>query len=140
MADKCQKAFEKIKKIRTSDLSLGHCDPKAGIILASDASVYGIGTVIMQIYDDGNMKAFTLVSRSLLHAMINYSQIEKEALAIIFEIKIFHKFMHVRIFSLQTERRHLLLNYGYKRFHTHTMNRLQKLGYDDDTSRLIPKN
>lgn len=76
--DKCQKAFEEIKKILRSDLSLAYYDPKAEIVLASDASDYGIGAVILHKYDEGNMKAVTHDSHSLLPVEKNYCQIEKE--------------------------------------------------------------
>ena len=39
----CQAAFEIIKETLTFDLSLAHYDPKLYIIVASDASSYGIG-------------------------------------------------------------------------------------------------
>lgn len=69
-----------------SELSLVHYDPKAEIVLDSDASDYGTGAVILHKYDDGNMKAVAHASRSLLPTEKNYSQIEKEALAIIFAV------------------------------------------------------
>ena len=42
-----QESFEKIKKTLTSNLSLTHNDPTLGIIVASDASSYGIGACIL---------------------------------------------------------------------------------------------
>ena len=38
----CQTAFDQIKKALTSDLFLTHYDPKLEIIVASDASSYGV--------------------------------------------------------------------------------------------------
>ena len=43
----CQESFEKIKKTLTSDLSLTHHDPTLDIIVASDASSFGIGACIL---------------------------------------------------------------------------------------------
>ena len=42
----CQESFEKIKKPLTSDPSLTHYDPSLDIIVASDASSFGIGACI----------------------------------------------------------------------------------------------
>lgn len=80
---KCQKAFEEIKKIPSSDLSLAHYDPKAEIALASDASDYTVGAVILHKVNADNMKTIAHDSRSLLpEGKKNCYQIEKESLTI----------------------------------------------------------
>ena len=70
-----QESFEKIKKSLTSDLSLTHYDPIFDIIVASDASSYGIGACILLKLPDGSRKAVAHASRSLLPAEKQYSQI-----------------------------------------------------------------
>ena len=96
----CQESFEKIKKTLTSDLSLTHYDPILDIIVASDASSYGIGACILHKLPDGSRKAVAHASRSLLPAEKQYSQIEKEALGIIFAVTRFHRYIHRRRFIL----------------------------------------
>ena len=46
--EKCQNAFEKMKKALTSDLSQTHFDHQLKIVVPSDASDLGIGAIILQ--------------------------------------------------------------------------------------------
>ena len=94
----CQESFEKIKKNLTLNLSLTHYDPTLDISVASDASSYGIGACILHKLPDGSRKAVAHASRSLLPAEKQYSQIEKEALGIIFAATKFHRYLHGRRF------------------------------------------
>jgi hypothetical protein len=155
----CEEAFKKIKDILTSDLFLAHYNPKHEIVVASDASAYGIGACILHKMDDGKLRPISHASRTLLPAERNYSQIEKEALSIVFAVKKFHRFLHGRHFLLQTDHKPLLTIFGSKKgLPQHTANRLQrwgtillnynfqmeyvpskKLGHADGLSRLIPK-
>ena len=113
----------------TSDLALTHHDPQKEIIVASDASDYGIGAVILHKFEDGSKKPVVHASRTLLSAEKRYCQIEKESLAIVYVLKKFHKFIHGRSFLLQTDHRPLLSIYGSKKgISTHTANRLQRWG------------
>ena len=92
----CLQSFEKIKKTHTSDLSLTHYDPTLDIIVASDASSYGIGAYILHKLPDGSQKAVAHATGSLLPVKKQYSQIEKEALRIIFAVTKFHGYLHGR--------------------------------------------
>ena len=89
-APECQTAFDQIKKALRSDLFLPQYDPKLEIIVASDASSYGVGACILQKMPDGTKKPIAHASRTLLPAEKHYSQTEKEALGIIFAVTKFH--------------------------------------------------
>ena len=105
----CQKAFNNLKTALISDLTFTHYNPYKEIYVVSYASNLGLGAVLLYKEKEGQLKAVHHVSRTLLLAEINYSQIEKERLGLIFAIKKFHKYIHGREFILQTDH-HLLLS------------------------------
>lgn len=72
--------------------------PKPELALRSHTSKYGIGAVILHYYNECNIKVVANASRSLQQIEEQYSQIEKEALPIIFAGRKFHKFINVRSF------------------------------------------
>jgi hypothetical protein len=86
----CQKYFDYIKSVITSAKCLTHYDPKLEVRLATDASSYGLGTVLSHIMPDGVERPIAFTSRTLTVAEQNYSQIEREALSIIFGVSKFH--------------------------------------------------
>lgn len=132
--------FTKLKEILCSGLLLTHYNPERDIIVAADASNYGLGAVILHEFDDGSVKAIYHASRSLTSAEKAYSQIEKEGLALIFAVTKFHKMIFGRKFKLHTDHKPLLAIFGRKTgIAVHQANRLQRwaitlLQYDFDIS------
>ena len=55
----CEDAFQKIKSHLFADLSLAHFDSKKEIIVASDASNYGIREVILHKFKRWDYKAYS---------------------------------------------------------------------------------
>ena len=122
-----QIAFEKAKELLQSAELLVHFDPKKELILASDASDYGVGAVLSHKMEDGSERPVGYVSRSLNDAERNYSTLEKEALAIIFGVKKFHQFLYGHSFTIKTDHKPLegLLN-GKKGIPTQAAPRIQR--------------
>ena len=102
-----QMAFDKSKKPLQSANLLVHFQPDLELILASDASDYGVGAVLSHRIADGAERPIGYVSRSLNKAECGYSTIEKGALAIIFGVKKFNQFLYSQKFTIQTDHKPL---------------------------------
>lgn len=94
--------------------TLVHYDPSKPIVIACDASPYGVGAVLSHIIE-GEEKPVMFVSSTLSAAEKNYSQLHKEALAIIFAINKFHKYIDGLRFTIQTDHQPLRAIFGDKK-------------------------
>ena len=103
-----QKAFDKAKKLIASPPVLVHYDTNKPLSLSVDASPYGIGAVLSHDTADHIKRPIGFKSRSLNAAEKNYSQLEKEALAIVFGVRRFHKYVYGRSFTITTDHKPLL--------------------------------
>ena len=86
-------AVEKSKKILDETNFLIHYNPEKPLLLAYDASPYGLGAVLSHRIPDGSEKPITFTSGILSKAEPSYSQTEKEALAIVYAIKKFQQYL-----------------------------------------------
>ena len=119
-----------MKKTLTSDLFFTHYNPDLEIIGANDARLYGVGACIPHKMTDGTLKPITHASRTLLLAEKNYSQIEKEALWIVFILK-FHRNVHGRHFTLQTDHKPPPTIFGSKKgLQRAYSQQIAKMGYN----------
>ena len=82
-AEEEKQAFQASKDLLTSSRLLVHFDPQLKLILACDASSYGVGAVLAHQMPDGSEQPIGYLSRTLSKSEKNYSQLEKEALACI---------------------------------------------------------
>ena len=109
------KAFQTAQEALQGDSLLVHYDTQKPLILACDASPYGIGAVLSHIMPDQQERPIAYTSRTLTAAEKNYSQLEKEALAIIFATKKFHNFLYGRHFVIESDHKPLSFLFDDKR-------------------------
>ena len=111
-SNKQEKAFLKAKELIAPENFLMCYDPKLPLRLACDASPYGLGAVLSHITDEGKERPIAYASRSLNKAEKNYSQIDKESLAIIYAVKKFFSYVCSRKFTLVTDHKPLQFIFG----------------------------
>ena len=96
----CEDVFKEAKRLVTSEQVLAHYDPDLPVRVACDASPYGLGAVLSHVMSDGSEKPVAFASRTLNRAERNYSQIDKEALALVWGIRKFDHYLYGRRFTL----------------------------------------
>ena len=111
-SEECESVFQESKSELLTNRVLVHYDSKRALKLDCDASQYGVGAVLSHVMDNGEERPIAFVSRSLTKSETNYAQLEKEALALIFGVKKFHKYLYGRSFTLVTDHRPLVTILG----------------------------
>ena len=105
-------AFQKLKDLLCADSVLVHFDPSLPVGISCDASEVGLGAVLFHRYPDGSERPIANASKTLTSTQRRYSQIQKEALAIIFALNKFHQFLYGRSFILVTDHKPLIVLFG----------------------------
>jgi hypothetical protein len=129
-------AFENSKEILSSEKLLVHYQPSLPITLTCDASPRGVSAVMSHIMPNGSERPIMYASRSLSIAERNYSQNDREGLAVVFGVKKFHKFLYGLHFTIKTDNKPLIGLFGEnKQIPEHASPRIQRWvvllqGYD----------
>ena len=98
-----QEAFEAIKTVITSAPVLACFDKNKKYYIQTDASKKGLGAVLLQ---DGQPLVY--VSRSLTPAETQYSNIERELLAVVFALERLHHYVYGYIVTVETDHKPLV--------------------------------
>lgn len=141
----CSDAVDTLKKSLLSTNCLAHFNANSKTILTVDASPVGVGAVLSQIGEDGLERPIEFSSRTLTDTEKRYSQLDREAVAILFGVKKFHQFLYGRRFVLVTDNKPLLHIFGPKKgIPVMASSRLQRIalmlsGYQFDVSHVKSK-
>lgn len=129
--DRCEDAFDKLKQVLINPPLLVYPDwEKGNFNLTTDASQYAIGAVLSQGIVP-NDQPIAYASRTLNQAETNYSDFQKELLAIIWAVKHFRCYLYGRHFIIITDHRPLTFLFGIKDVSSQLMRwRLQLSEYD----------
>ncbi|CAF4446300.1 unnamed protein product, partial [Rotaria sp. Silwood2] len=100
-------AFHQLKKILTTDLILDLPDDTLTFKLQTDASVDGIGAVLLQITPNGD-RPLAYISKKLTKTQINWPTIEQECYAIVQAIEKWDKYLRGHEFILETDHEPLI--------------------------------
>ena len=112
---KCEKSFLEVKKEMMSNRVLAHYDTKLPLILATDASPYGVSAVLSHIYPDGSERPIHYASQTLNATQQRYAHHDKEAYAIVFGVKKFYTYVFGRKFILYTDNKAILQIFSPKK-------------------------
>ncbi|XP_060094815.1 LOW QUALITY PROTEIN: uncharacterized protein K02A2.6-like, partial [Heteronotia binoei] len=94
--------------VLVSNAVLHHFNEGLPVILACDASPYGVGAVLGHQLPDRREVPVVYYSHTLTLAERNYAQIDKEALAIVAGVRKFHEYLYGRRFTIATDHKPLL--------------------------------
>ena len=96
------RAFSRIKEMVTASPLLKYYEREKDLVIQCDASKGGLGAALLQ---DGRPLAYA--SRALTAAERNYTQIEKELLAIVFSTERFHQYTYGRSVIVESDHKPL---------------------------------
>ena len=101
-------AFKEIKAELARPTTLGLYNLDAPTKICADASAYGLGAVLLQQQPDDEWKPVAFASRSMTKTERRYSQIEKEALALVWACEKFADYVIGKAILLETDHKPLV--------------------------------
>ena len=114
----CQRAFDSLKAILSQAPVLNAADPNHPLLVATDASQYGVGAVLYQMVNS-RPRYIAFASKSLNPAQVNYPATRRELLAIVFAVTKFRNWLYAQRFTLFCD--HSALSYLFTGKHESRM-------------------
>ena len=102
-----QRSFDALKQAITSTDVMAYYNENAETNLLVDGSPFGLGAILTQKQPDGDFRPVAYASRTLNAVERRYSQIEREALAILWSIQRFEVYLYGMDFTVYTDSRPL---------------------------------
>ena len=102
-SDRCERAFCKLKELLLTPPILKVAEPTKCYVLQTDASEQGLGAVLSRIDQNREEHPVAFASRKFLPREKNYSVIEKECLAIVWSLQVFHVYLYGQKFTIETD-------------------------------------
>ena len=102
-----QEAFEASKRLLNSDQVLIHFQSRLDLVLSCDSSGFGVGALLSHRMPDYSERPISFASRSLSAAERNYSSLDREACAVMFGVRKFHRYLFGHKFSIITDHKTL---------------------------------
>ena len=99
----CEGAFQKLKEMLQGPAVVKVAEPDCPFILQTDASDRGLGAVLSQKTADGVEFPVAYASRKLFPREVKYTVIEKECLAIVWSLRVFHTYLYGNTFTVETD-------------------------------------
>jgi len=99
----CDRSFELLKKELTAEPVLALFNPMAETELHTDASVTGIGAILLQKQQDGRWAVVAYYSQATNQAETRYHSFELEMLAIVRAVERFHLYLYGLRFTIVTD-------------------------------------
>lgn len=124
----CEEAFCWVKNELCSPRVLGHYNPNEKLVLACDASMYGLAAILSHKYKDGTEKPIAYASKRIPEKEIHRAIIDKEASTIVFGFMKFYNFIWSRD-SLTNGSQAIRAHFWSEKGHTtHSSESVAKMG------------
>jgi hypothetical protein len=109
--DKCENAFQILKKVFTEAPVLRHYNPEDMIVLESDASNYAIAGILSQYDKEGVLRPVAFYGRTMIATELNYNIYDKELLAIVECFQLWRHYLEGSKYTIQVFTDHNNLQY-----------------------------